>query len=366
MENNGFKDQMTPKERTEALREGRPLDRISCNAFIGEHAAKISGIKVSEYHHSAEKMAQAQITAYRTYGSDTVVVGPGLTGISEALGSKVGYPEGSTPFIEDYAVKDFSDLDRLAITNPHKDGRLPIVLEALEILAAELGDEVPVSAGLTGPFSNAANLRGTEQFLRDLYYNPEFAHKLLRLTLDCTISFLREAAKLGVSFGIADPTASGSLISPRLFREFAFPYLKELTAAITGTGAPPPQLHICGNTKKIWQAMADTGAGALSLDNVIDLAEAKQAVGDRVVLVGNIRPAETMLLGAPSDVIENAKDNLRRTYDNPKGYILALGCGLPIDTPPENIHALLRAARKYGRYPLNPELFGPAGKSGDQ
>ncbi len=129
------------------------MDRISCNAFIGEHAAKISGIKVSEYHHSAEKMAQAQITAYRTYGSDTVVVGPGLTGISEALGSKVGYPEGSTPFIEDYAVKDFSDLDRLAITNPHKDGRLPIVLEALEILAAELGDEVPVSAGLTGPFS---------------------------------------------------------------------------------------------------------------------------------------------------------------------------------------------------------------------
>ncbi len=163
----------------------------------------------------------------------------------------------------------------------------------------------------------------------------------MRLTLDCTISFLREAAKLGVSFGIADPTASGSLISPRLFREFAFPYLKELTAAITGTGAPPPQLHICGNTKKIWQAMADTGAGALSLDNVIDLAEAKQAVGDRVVLVGNIRPAEPMLLGAPSVVIENAKDNLRRTYDNPKGYILALGCGLPIDTrrkilmPPE-------------------------------
>lgn len=69
------------------------------------------------------------------------------------------------------------------------------------------------------------------------------------------------------------------------------------------------------------------------------------------------KPTQTMFLGTPEDVEKDAKECLRKAYDNPKGYILSLGCGLPIDTPPENILALREAARKYGRYPFNPELF---------
>ncbi|HEX9063339.1 MAG TPA: uroporphyrinogen decarboxylase family protein, partial [Clostridia bacterium] len=182
-------------------------------------------------------------------------------------------------------------------------------------------------------------------------------HKLLQHVNNCTIEFIKEVSKLGVSIGIGDPTASGSLISPRQFREFAYPYLKELTDVITEYGAPAPQLHICGNTKKIWHLMADTGAGALSLDDVIDIEDAKKEVGDRIVLVGNVRPTMTMYLGTSEDVVENVKENLRKAYDSKKGYILSLGCGLPIKTKPENVHAFIDAARKYGRYPLNPENF---------
>jgi uroporphyrinogen decarboxylase len=86
-------DQMTPKERLTAIREGKQVDRLSLNAFIGEHAAWIQGLSVSEYHHSPEKMAKAQIDAYRKYGTDGISVGVGLTGIAEALGSRIGYPD---------------------------------------------------------------------------------------------------------------------------------------------------------------------------------------------------------------------------------------------------------------------------------
>jgi uroporphyrinogen decarboxylase len=64
-----------------------------------------------------------------------------------------------------------------------------------------------------------------------------------------------------------------------------------------------------------------------------------------------------MLLGTPLDVEQDVKECLRKTYDNPKGYVLSLGCGLPYDAPPENIHALVEAARKFGKYPLDPERF---------
>jgi uroporphyrinogen decarboxylase len=32
------------------------------------------------------------------------------------------------------------------------------------------------------------------------------------------------------------------------------------------------------------------------------------------------------------------------------GFILGSGCEIPIETPPENIDALIQAARKYGRF----------------
>jgi uroporphyrinogen decarboxylase len=147
------------------------------------------------------------------------------------------------------------------------------------------------------------------------------------------------------------------MISTRQFREFAHPYLKEVSTAIGALAGVPPSLHICGNTTRIWPEMADSGVSVLSLDDVVDLAEAKSLVGDRVALLGNIRPTATMYLGTPDSVRANARECLAKGWDNPKGYILGLGCGLPIDTPPDNIHALVDAARTYGRWPLDPELL---------
>lgn len=350
-------DEMTPKERLQAFFEGRDYDRIPVSCGIGEHSAKLLGISIAEMHLSARNLARAQIRAYRTYRPEGAGVGPGLQGIAEALGSRLFFPENSTPYITQFAAGDPLGLDSLAVPDPHKDGRLPLFLEALQILLDELGDEIFINSSLPGPFTTAANIRGAENFLRDIIYNPERAHRTLRLALDSTVAYVEEAGKLGVHFGIADPTASGSLISPRHFREFALPYLQELVQAIQRAGADPPSLHICGNTVKLWGHMVDTGASVLSLDNEIDLADAKQAVGDRIVLTGNVRPIEAMLLGTPYDVEENVKECLRKAYDSPRGYILGLGCGLPPNSPPENIHAFFGSARKYGRYPLTPANF---------
>ncbi len=351
------KDQMTAKERNAAFIAGKPYDRIPCNLFIGDHSSRLIGVKVSDLHLSADKAVEAQLAAFKTYETEGAGVGPGLGGIAEAIGSRQQYPYNGAPFVSEYAVKEFQDIDRLTVPDPVKGGRFSIILQAAERLVEELGKEIPISVSVPGPFTTAGNLRGAEKFMKDLYRNPEFAHRLLRLAVDSTIAFVREAAKLDVSISIAEPSASGSMISKKQFKEFAFPYLSELIQTIKDLGKPAPSLHICGNTKKIWEDMADAGAGLLSLDNRVDLEEAKHSVGDRVVLVGNVKPTETMYLGKPSDVEENVKECLRKAYDSPKGYILALGCGLPIPTPPENIHALRDSARKFGQYPLRLENF---------
>lgn len=351
------KDQMTPKERDEAIAKNEPYDRIQCALFMGEHAAKIIGSKVSDIHTRVDKMLESQIAIRNVYDSETVGVGPGLQGIAEAIGSKVAFPDYGTPYISDFVIKEYSDVDRLEVIDPLKAGRLPLHLEALKRIKEALGHEVNVSTWIPGPFTTSANLRGTDIFLKDIYRSPEFAHKILRLATASTIAYVKEAAKLGIYFSIADPTASGTLIRETHFEKFAFPYLKELIDNIVAYSGNAPSLHICGNSTKLWSLMSQTGASALSLDDVIDLEAAKRTVGHKAKLIGNIRPTATMYLGTPQDVDRNARECLTKAYDSQKGYVLGLGCGLPNDTPPENIHALTNAARKYGQYPLNPELF---------
>jgi uroporphyrinogen decarboxylase len=107
----------------------------------------------------------------------------------------------------------------------------------------------------------------------------------------------------------------------------------------------------------IWGDVADAGLGSFSIDDRMDLEEAKKTIGERMILVGNVKPTETMYLGTPADVEKDAKECLRKAYDSPQGYVLALGCGLPYGTPAGNIHALLNSARKFGQYPLNPDNF---------
>jgi len=78
--------------------------------------------------------------------------------------------------------------------------------------------------------------------------------------------------------------------------------------------------------------MAEAGADCISIDNDASLLEAKQKIGQKVRLMGNVKPSETMLQGTVSDVKKAVFECVRQAYDNPKGYIVASGCSLPTDT----------------------------------
>jgi uroporphyrinogen decarboxylase len=347
-----FKEFMTSKERVVAALTGKPYDRIPVFMLLSDQASRAIGVTVGEYQNSALLMAEGQLAAWRSYGMDMINTGPGLTGIAEAAGSRLAFPD-DTAYVVETAIKETVDLERLRIPDPLHDGRLPLFLEATDRVLKEVGDQVIVSLTTSGPFTTASGLRGTEQLMRDLRRNPDFVHRLMRFSTDSTIPFVKEVLKRGARIGIAEPVASGTLISRSQFREFVVPYLTELISEIKELCGAAPSLHICGNSSRIWHDMADCGAGTLSLDDEVDLAEASAAVGDRVALVGNIRPTSTMALGTPDDVRRNVLECLLKGVGNPKGYILGLGCALPINTPMENIHALVEAAREYGRWPID-------------
>lgn len=360
-------DQMTPLARMAAYNQGRAIDRLPCIPSVGNGAARVIGSKISQFRNNGALIARAQVEAYRLFRYDVVRIFTDLYVQAEAMGARVIYPLDETAHLDSPALSDIAEMGKLKAPDPHRDGQLPEFLKAMKIALDQVGKEVGVVGSITCPFTTASFLIGAEQLTRLMLKAPQTVHKLCEQALEANLLWAGAILDTGCGVTLSDPVASSTVISPAQFREFAFPYLKKLLAYINGRGKSAT-LHICGKTNKIWQDMRETGASCLSLDNVIDLAEAKAQVGAQIRLSGNVDPSAVMLQGSVDDVQLAVLDCIEKTYNSPKGYIVASGCSLPTETPFENINAMMDTVREIG-FPvtqsrLNEVKAGLAGKRG--
>jgi uroporphyrinogen decarboxylase len=346
---------MTPIQRFAAYGRGEAIDRLPCVPIVGNTAARVIGVKVSDFRGNGRAIADAQIAAYRRFGYDVIRVFTDLYTQAEAMGARVHYPDDETAYLEAPAIESASQIGTLRPADPHRDGNLPHHLEAMERTVQAVGHEAVVTGALTGPFTTASFLLGTETLVRLTLKDPAAVHRLCELALENGLAYAEAILDAGCTPSVTDPMCSSTVISPRQFAEFGLPYLKRLIGYIAGRGRAVT-LHICGKTRAIWNAMADTGAACLSIDNAADLLEAKVSVGHRVRLMGNVPPSEIMLQGTPSDVRLAVRRAVLQAHDNPHGYVVASGCSLPVETPFANIDAMLDAVREIG-WPVRTEVL---------
>ncbi|MDP4178959.1 MAG: uroporphyrinogen decarboxylase family protein [Bacillota bacterium] len=348
-----IKDEMTPLERMKAYNNHESIDRLPCVPIVGNTAARVIGVKVSDFKGNGKLIAKAHIEAYKLFKYDIIRVFTDLYTQAEAMGAKVFNPKDETAYLESPAISSVDQIDSLKPADPYKDGDLPQHLEAMKIAVSEVGKEVAVTGALTCPFTNASFLIGAENLVRLTLRNPEAVHKLCKVSLETNLKYAEAIIDAGCTPSLTDAMSSCTVISPKQFKEFSFPYLKILIDYIHSRGKGVT-LHICGKTNKIWPYMVEAGADCISIDNDADLLEAKSLVGNNVRLMGNIRPSEIMFNGSTNDVRNAVFECVKKAYDNPKGYIVASGCSLPTETPFENIHAMLDTVREIG-YPIDIE-----------
>jgi uroporphyrinogen decarboxylase len=334
---------MTPKERIGAFLAGKPVDRVPCVPLVLNHSARLIGMPIKQYATDGAAMGRANVAAYRRYGQDLITLFSDTAVTAEALGTGLTFPEDDVPRVTAPCVGSLEEALALAPVDARTAGRLPVLLEAVRHCVKEVGDEVFVGVCYPAPFSTAAALRGTAMLARDVIRRPELVNVLIEQSTELCIDFADAVAEVGGIPMLVDPVATGSILSRRAFETFALPGIRRVMAHISSLGMPTV-LHICGRTSGIIDLMADSGSAVLSIDQ-ITLTEARQKVGDRVCLMGNIRPTETLLGGAVEDVRREALQCMADCADSPGGFILATGCEVPIDAPPENVLALMDVAR---------------------
>lgn len=324
--------------------EGKRPDRTPVFPLVRDWAIRQVGFTVSEVIQDVAKLVYTQFFCLRKFGYDTVRDLSAIHAESEAMGCKLDIKEDGSPTIIEHVIKDYDkDLPKLKIPNPWTDGRLPIILEGIRKLKGMCANQVPVIAYIQAPFRHASMLRGFENLMRDLHKRPDMVKKLLEITTLSQIYYGIACVHAGADVvQISDPTSSGDAVSQKVWEEFGLPYTKRVVDALKKMGVKVT-MHICGDTTDRLEALALTGVDGLSLDHKVDLVYAKKVIGDRVCLIGNLNPTDTLVFKSADEVYEEARELISAV--GLKNFILSSGCSIPANAPPENIEAMVRAAK---------------------
>ncbi len=300
---------------------------------VANHAARVAGERLIDALTDSRVLADVLYHAYRLYNYDLIMVFADVLVEAEAMGCEIEMADDEPPILARPAGK------AAQVANAESDCRMKVILDATGELIKMAGKEVYVLTSVKGPFSLASFLAGPEEFLESLISAPERAEWFLQRATENQKNFVRAIVPRGGVPFIGDPMASGSIISPGLFKRFALPYLKELVAEIHRLGSWTG-LHICGDTTGILRMMRATGAEILSVDEM-DISFVRQEIGADRVIMGNV---STGLLesGRPEEVQEAARDCLKKGLPR---MILASACDVPAGAPVANVQALVSAAQ---------------------
>ena len=334
---------MNSLERIVATIKFQDTDRVPVVAQVFGHAASLAGVSVDDYVRDGETLARCQLNALKQYGYDAVFSVMDVSVETEAVGSVLQYRKNQYPMIERYALCRESDWNALPIPDPQKTRRMPEMLKALNILRQEIGDETLIVGCVVGPFTLTTQLLGLETTLYLAIDDPSRLELLMDFATEVIIRFglaqLRSGAHLPIVF---NPSASPAVIPPQFFREFELPRLQRVFQAFKGAGAVANWLHIAGPASPILRYYQKADVDIANFDYSVSAVEAGNEL-PTTCLDGNIKSV-MFVEGRPEDIEAEAL-RLLRVFRRRGGFILSSGCEIPPESMPENVWALVNAAR---------------------
>lgn len=195
----------------------------------------------------------------------------------------------------------------------------------------------------------ASGIRSPDLILRDTRKNPRELKDLLELSLNYIIEWIKiftnEFGPTRVS--ISDPLSSLDVLAPKQFCEFSEPYFSRLIEEVYLITGIKPKVHICGKSSGIWEYLSTLPISIFSIDNIENIKDANQIIGDSITIMGNVPPVEVMKLGDMQDVENAVKRCIKEGKEVKAGHILATGCDIPYNVPLENLEAFAKCAKSY-------------------
>ncbi|HEX4881147.1 MAG TPA: uroporphyrinogen decarboxylase [Porticoccaceae bacterium] len=290
------------------------------------------------------RACEVTLQPLRRFDLDAAILFSDILTIPDALGLGLHFEEGEGPRFRK-PLREASDIERLSVVNTPRD--LPYVLDAVRLIRRELNGRVPLIGFSGSPWTLATYMiegGSSRDFVRIktmLYSEPGLLHLLLEKLAASVVDYLNAQIAAGAQAVQIFDTWGGTL-SAAAYQEFSLQYMARIVRKLTRTaeGRPVPVILFTKGGSPWLERMADTGCDALGLDWCVDIAEARNRVGDRVALQGNLDPA---VLRAPIEVVCREVAVLLRAFGAGPGHVFNLGHGISPDIAPDRVAALVDA-----------------------
>lgn len=292
--------------------------------------------------------AEVTLQPLRRFDLDAAIIFSDILTIPDALGLDLHFVEGKGP-VFDGRIQSMEDIKRL---RTDVEDNLDYVYEAIRETVAALDGKVPL-IGFTGsPFTVAAYMiegrsnPGFPGIMAMCREAPSLLHHLLALLTKSITRHLCAQVASGASVLMVFDTWGG-LLSTEDYRLFSLGYLKEIVAGIREAyNREIPVILFAKAGGRFLPQLVETACDALGVDWEVSLRVAKEQVGGRVALQGNLNPS--VLLSTP-DEIRQAVSAVLADAGKGSGHVFNLGHGITPDVPPDHVAVLVDAVHTLSR-----------------
>lgn len=344
----------------------KPGRHVIIAAQCNDHSARLAGVDFPRFYTDPELFTQVQLLVSEYYGFDAPNNTWDVYNIeAEAMGQKIVYHETGVPDVDrtDPLVKSRSDLDRLAVPDPFRSGRMPWVHRVNRLYLAQTGR--PAQAFFCAPFSLAVNIRGYENLIDDMDEAPAFVHRLFEFLCDAVLAPFIEAmrSEIGNPESLADGSdawASPPMVTLDMMDEYVVPYTLRLREQL---GSKVVTRGNWGDARsrdpeRFFTQKLKCSPGFLSvLDPDLHRLGAERAKAfardNNAFLVAGVDAA--LLKEGPVDaIVARIKHYIDVIARDGRGAIYLNQ--IPTETPPAHVHAAVAACHTFGRFPIAENL----------
>jgi len=315
-----------------------PVTLIGGGAWAVHHAGKTFG----QIKNDPKQIADVFIRFFRLFQNDLIWTGSNFLNYPvHFLGCPIKDDSADSPGLEGTVIQSLEEIDRLKIERVFQNPTMQAIIRSHHLIADALGRETMIVPTQWAPFTLTARILGMEPLLIATIQEPEKLSRLIQFSTQLTWALLEPILEHpdipGANF--SDPVASGDVVSPSTFRKFSAPAIKELVNRVKAK-KKYSMVHICGNSTQVLKDVLEINPHCFSLENKVDLKAAREILGGKVCVAGNVSPTGAFLSGRPEQVQEEAKACLAAWGDG-GGYILTVGCDFSKNVPMENMKALM-------------------------
>lgn len=297
-----------------------------------------------------ELACEVTLQPIHRFDLDAAIIFSDILTIPDAMGLGLSFKEGKGPYFK-YAVQNETDIAKLSTSSSEN---LAYVYEAIKLVKQELKDKIPLIGFCGSPWTIAAYMvegqsrSGFPKIMHllqnDSLDNINFLNKLLNLLSDAISVHLNEQIKAGADIVMLFDTWGG-LLNTNQYALYSLKYLQKIICQLMRTyhHKKIPVILFTKNGNSWLEAMAETTCDVIGLDWQISLTEARERLGDKVCLQGNLNPSS--LLKMPDEIRTDVAQILQ-AYGSGGGHIFNLGHGITPDVPPEHVAALVDAVHE--------------------